>query len=101
MRTAHPCAGRVSAKLVVVRTFENQYLLATFVLMTLVRRIRRPANQCDSLAIKFMQQNILRPSQGDRPDVPNLVMVLTDGQSYDYVESVAAALRVQVSDFMN
>ncbi|XP_061147030.1 matrilin-4 isoform X4 [Syngnathus typhle] len=45
------------------------------------------------LAIRYVMDNAFSPPQGDRPRVPNVVVIVTDGRPQDRVAEVAAEAR--------
>lgn len=50
-----------------------------------------------NLALEFAVQQALTEENGDRPDVPNFVLVLTDGRATDDVRQGAPALRAKAA----
>lgn len=51
-------------------------------------------------ALAHARSNILIPSNGDRADVQNVIMVLTDGDSSDEIKQEAEAIRAAVGFYV-
>ncbi|XP_033728140.1 collagen alpha-3(VI) chain-like [Pecten maximus] len=74
----------------------NQFNLSTYdnraeVLEAISKVPFTPGNTITEAALKFVREESFTPEAGDRPDVGNVLVVLTDGQSTDKNETIAEA----------
>ncbi|OWF43421.1 Collagen alpha-3(VI) chain [Mizuhopecten yessoensis] len=74
----------------------NQFNLSTYdsrgeVLQAISKVPFTPGNTITEAALKFVREESFTPEAGDRPDVGNVLVVLTDGQSTDENETIAEA----------
>ncbi|XP_069108778.1 collagen alpha-3(VI) chain-like isoform X2 [Argopecten irradians] len=75
----------------------NQFNLSTYdnradVLQSISKVPFTPGNTITEAALKFVREESFTPEAGDRPDVGNVLVVLTDGQSTDKNETIEEAI---------
>ena len=46
-------------------------------------------------ALRFLRENMLRSEHGDRPNIPNVAVVITDGNSDDNKNTIEEAIKVK------
>jgi len=57
-----------------------------------------PGNTMTDKALEFAQANVFQPEHGDRPDVPNFIVLMTDGESTNKNATKLEAERLNQND---
>ena len=61
-------------------------------------KLMRAKDSSVSVGLDTVRQNIFTPSQGDRPDAPNVVIVITDADATEHVQEIPTAAQMLKDD---